>query len=347
MDLNQLNRSITALDQKAMEEAVQHWNNVAKPIGSLGQLEKMVTCIAGIQGTSKVNIEKRALLVLCSDNGVTAQGVAMTPAEVTIIMTEFIAKRRSSVGVMAEYAHTDLFTVDMGMFSHANVGNDLLLDRRVGDGTKDFTQGPAMTRKQAEQAIQIGIDLVRDRKAEGYRLLATGEMGIGNTTTSSAIATVLLGKEVSEVTGPGVGLDEEGLNRKINAITKGIECNKPDANDALDVLGKLGGFDIAAMAGVFIGGAIYHIPVLVDGVISSVAALVASRLCPHIRPYLLASHVSAEPAGSMVLDALGIVPLLHAGMRLGEGTGAVAIIPVLDMAIAVYDKVITYSDIGM
>ena len=345
MDFDKLNANIAPLNEKAMAEAKARWDYTAKPVGSLGELENIVTKLAGISGEAYPSIEKRAVIVLCADNGVTAKGVAMTPPEVTAIMTGFIARHRSAVCIMAQQANAEIITVDMGMFSRIEEKD--LLDRRIADGTKDFTEGPAMTRLQALQAIQVGIDLVENCQKQGFRILATGEMGIGNTSTSSAITAVLLDKDPASVTGRGVGLSDEGLKNKQRMIEAAIKINAPDKNDPLDVLHKLGGFDIAAMCGIFIGGAIYRVPVIVDGFISSVAALTAQRLCPACRDYMLASHASAEPAAAMVSRALGLDPVLHAGMHLGEGTGAVALLPLIDMALAVYKDLFTYGDIGM
>ncbi len=334
-----------ALDQTAMAACRAHWDNIAKPLGSLGLLEDMVARLAGIQGRPEVRIDKRALLVMCADNGVLAQGVAQTPGEITAVMAAVIAAGRSSVCIMADRARAQVHTVDMGMFQalpHAG-----LLDRRIAAGTKDMTQGPAMSREEAQKAILAGVDLVADMKAQGYQILLTGEMGIGNTTTSSALASQLLGLEVEAVTGRGAGLSDEGLDRKIRAIQKAVEVNQPDPDDPLDLLHKLGGFDIAGLCGVFLGAALHGLPVLIDGFISAVSALLALRICPWARQVMLASHLSAEPASRAVLDALGLSPLIQAGMRLGEGTGAVAALPLLDMALDVYRDLITYEAIGM
>ena len=334
MDFDLLNTQIRPLDKEAMDAAKAHWDYTAKPVGSLGELEDIVIKLAGIQKTDRPEISKRAAIVLCADNGVTA------------LMARFIAQRRSAVCLMARQANAETIAVDMGMFQRIT-DEPRLLDRRVADGTSDFTKGPAMTREQALQAIEAGIALANECKAQGHRILATGEMGIGNTTTSSAISAVLLGRSPELVTGRGVGLSDEGLRRKQQVIAKAIEVNAPDPADALDVLHKLGGFDIAAMCGVFLGGALCGLPVIVDGFISSASALTAQRLCPAVKDYMLASHASAEPAASMVSDALGLTPVIHAGMRLGEGTGAVALLPLIDMALTVYNERFTYGDLGM
>jgi nicotinate-nucleotide--dimethylbenzimidazole phosphoribosyltransferase len=343
MDFEKLNSMAGTLCEESMRAASAKWDGVAKPLGSLGRFEETVTRIAGIYGTPDVRIDKKGVLVMCGDNGVLAQGVAMTPGEVTAIMAEFIADGRSSVCRMAKTAGADVIAVDMGMSRRVNA--EKLLDRRVADGTNDFTNGAAMTGPQAAQAINTGIDLVKNCADQGYKILATGEMGIGNTTTSSAIAAVLLGFDPRDVTGRGVGLSNEGIERKITAVKKAILVNSPDKNDAFDVLQKLGGFDIAGLAGIFIGGAVCRIPIIIDGFISSVSALLAVKLCPSVLDFIFPSHLSAEPAGRMVLNALGLEPFLTADMRLGEGTGAVCMFPLLDMALSVYNTACTYADI--
>ena len=345
MDFIELNRAMALPNLQAVNQARTRWDDIAKPVGSLGELEKLLTSIAGITGDAEIPLNKRAVLVFCADNGVLKQGVAQTPPEITGVMAGFIAQKRSSVCIMADYARADVIPVDMGMFSQVDVPD--LLNRRIGDGTADMTAGPAMTRAQGERAIQTGMDLVRDCAEKGYHILATGEMGIGNTTTSSAMAAVLLNQPVEAVTGRGAGLSDEGLIRKQAAIHKAIERNRPDQADPLDVLCKVGGFDIAAMCGVFLGGALYRVPVIVDGFISMVAALCAGRLCPKSRMCMLPSHLSAEPAAKLIAGELAFSPVLHAGMRLGEGTGAVALLPLLDMAAAVYHRLMTYEEIGM
>lgn len=345
MDFQKINDEIRPLDTCTMEKARERWNDIAKPVGSLGKLEDIVVRLAGVSGNAAVPLKRRAVLVLCADNGVLCQGVAQTPGEITATMAGFIAEGRSSVGCMARAAGADVITVDMGMFRR--VEGKGVLDRRVADGTRDMSIGPAMTREQAGQAIQTGMDLVRACKADGYDIIATGEMGIGNTTTSSAIASVLLGRSVDDMTGRGAGLSDAGFLNKKAVIRRSIEINEPDERDAFDVLHKLGGFDIAGLCGVFIGGAAYRVPILIDGLISSVSALIAARLCPAAADYMFASHGSAEPAAALVLNALGLKPLLFADMRLGEGTGAVAALPLLDMALAVYHNLMTFADIGM
>ena len=259
-------------------------------------------------------------------------------------VAENLAARRTSVCRMAQAAHCDVLPVDLGIAGAPVPG---VRDCRIAAGTADFTKGPAMTRAEAVEAIGRGISLTRQLAAEGYGLVATGEMGIGNTTTSSAIAAVLLAQPVQTMTGRGAGLSDAGLARKVDTIRRGIACNAPDPDDVLDVLGKLGGFDIAGLCGMFLGGALAGVPVLMDGFISGVAALCAVRLCPAAAKAVFASHCSTEPAARLVLDALGKTPLLTAGLHLGEGTGAVASIPLWDMALAVYDGCYSFAEGGI
>ena len=345
MNLQQTIQSIQPLDTDAMETAAGRWDSIAKPLHSLGLLEEAIIRIAGMQKTTQVSLSPRALLVFCADNGVVAQGVTQTDQSVTAIVTENFTLGKTSSCVMAKKAGVDLIPVDIGVAKEMKIPG--LLQEKIRMGTDDLTQGPAMRREEAIQAMETGIRLARRLAEKGYRAIATGEMGIGNTTTSAAVAAVLLGRDPSDVTGVGAGLPAKGLIRKVEAIRRGIAVNRPDAGDPLDVLAKVGGLDLAGIAGAFLGGASAGVPVIIDGFISAAAALVAVRLCPVCADYMLASHVSAEPAGQMLLDALGHRAVLHAGMCLGEGTGAVALFPVLDMGLAVYEQMSSFSDIKM
>ena len=326
-ELKALCGAITPPDEAARAAAHAHWASLAKPLGGLGALETMLEAAAALTSSAALDFSKRAVLVLCADNGVVAQGVSQTDSSVTRAVAQNLAARRTSVCQMARTAHCQVVPVDLGMAGPKVPG---VLDCRIADGTQDFTCGPAMSRAEAVDAIGKGVALVRAQKAKGTRLLATGEMGIGNTTTSSAVAAVLLGQPVSLMTGRGAGLSDAGLARKIAAIETGIAVNAPDPADPLDVLAKLGGFDIAGLCGVFLGGAAEGVPVLMDGFISGVAALCAT-----------------EPAARLVLDALGKAPLLTAGLHLGEGTGAVAAIPLWDMALAVYQNCYSFAEGGI
>lgn len=345
MELKALLTKIGPEHTEARERAHQHWCDCAKPLGGLGLLETVLEDIAALTGSAEIDISRRAVLVLCADNGVVAQGVTQTSSAVTAAVAKSLPAGRTSVCRMANVADCRVVPVDMGILDFPETAG--VLSRRIGNGTADMTLGPAMSRAQAEAAVLTGMELVREQKEQGVRLLATGEMGIGNTTSSSAVASVLLDCPVEQVTGRGAGLSDEGLQRKIRAIRRAMEVNRPDRTDVLDVLGKVGGFDIGGMCGMFLGGALYGVPVLIDGFISSVAALCAQRLCPQAGKAMFASHVSAEPAGRLVLDTLGKTPLITAGMHLGEGTGAVAAIPLLDMACAVYRETYSFAECGI
>ena len=341
MTLEEAIAKIKPLDHNAMEIAQKRWDSIAKPLHSLGKLETLLIQIAGITGNAEVDLSRRGLIVMCADNGVVEEGVTQTGQEVTAIVAENFLKYDTSVGVMCKQNHAEIFPVDMGMVTDTKVRTD----HEIAYGTQNMTKGPAMTREQAVKGLEAGIDMVRELNDKGYRILATGEMGIGNTTTSSAVASVLLKQPVEEMTGRGAGLTSEGLVRKINAIKKAITLNKPDPEDAIDVLAKVGGLDIAGMAGVFLGGAVYGIPVVMDGFISCVSALIAMRICPAARDYILASHVSKEPAAHLILENMEKEAIIHADMCLGEGTGAVALFPILDLAAAVYHSMSTFDDI--
>ena len=341
--INRWNEEILPMDKEAIAQARAHWDGIAKPLNGLGKLEDVITRIAGLTGSEMVSINKRAVVVLCADNGIVAEGVTQTDASVTATMAGQVANLKSSVCLMASTARADVFAVDMGMLHRVNGVRDM----HVADGTANMTQGPAMTEAQAVQAIRSGVQLVRELKEAGYRILATGEMGIGNTSTSSALAAVLSGLPVDIVTGRGAGLSNEGLLRKRSAIKRAIEKNQPDPKDALDVLAKLGGFDLAGMVGLYIGAALYRIPILIDGFPSSIAALAAARIAPNCVQAMIASHCSKEPAAQAILKELGLDAVIYADMKLGEGTGAVCMLPLLDAALAVYHSATSFADTGI
>ncbi len=359
---------IQEIDTRICEQAVARWNRIAKPIHSLGLLEDAIVQIAGIQQQAEhVSIEKPALVIMCGDHGVVAEHVTQTGSEVTRVVSENFITGNTSAAVMAKAANVAIFPIDIGIASDGmkesrelKIGS--LMDRRVRKGTGNIVVEPAMTIAECEQAIQIGIDIVRRLKERGYRLIATGEMGIGNTTPSSALAAVLLRQPVEVVTGKGAGLTKQGLEQKCKVIKKAIDRyqNKYRQEDCMEyasrysednrkhivcMMAELGGLELAGMMGLFLGGAIYRVPVLIDGFISAVSALCAIRVNPLVKSYLLASHVSNEPAGMLVLEALEVVPFLTCRMCLGEGTGALTAIPILRMASAVYEEMSTFEEI--
>ena len=363
-------RGIRPADEEAAARCRARWNCIAKPLYGLGVLEDLVVRIAAAQGTDQVDISRKGLVVFCADNGVVDEGVSQTGQEVTAIVAENFIDGKSCTAIMCKRAGADLYPVDVGIA----VDTPRVEKRKCRRGTANMTKGPAMTREEAVFAIEAGISKAQELEEAGYRILASGEMGIGNTTTSTAVTAVLLGLDPTEVTGRGAGLSDEGLRKKIDAIHHAIAVNQPDPEDPLDVLSKVGGFDIAALTGLFLGGASRRVPVVIDGVISAAAALIAARLVPSCRDYMLPSHISEEPASMAVMTALGFIPekqetkqgkadrekdsmkkvpgpavspILHAGMHLGEGTGAVALFPLLDMAVDIYYKMDTFEGIAV
>ncbi|MEY8338390.1 nicotinate-nucleotide--dimethylbenzimidazole phosphoribosyltransferase [Lachnospiraceae bacterium 62-35] len=347
ISLKELLSLVIPPDKEAEKQAAARWNAVAHPLHSLGVLEEDVIRIAGMKGTPAMELGKKALVVMCADNGIVEEGVTQTGREVTAIVTENFTRGNTCSCIMAEYGKVDVFPVDVGVAEPLEHCGDKypLIKKKIRSGTASFRKGPAMTVRQAEEAVMTGIFLVKELKEKGYGIIATGEMGIGNTTTSSAVLSVLLSLEPEAVTGRGAGLSDEGLERKIELVCQGIAFNQPDKEDGLDVLAKVGGLDLAGMAGLFLGGAIWRVPIVVDGLISGAAALAAKTICPEAADYMLASHISPEPAGRMILSALGLKPVIDAEMCLGEGTGALAFLPLLDMAISIYRQMSTFKEI--
>lgn len=323
--------TVRGLDEEAMEKCRKRWLNIAKPLFGLGRLEDAIIQMAGITGNENISIDKKALIVMCADNGVVEEGVSQTDSSVTAVVTDNFADMKTSACLMSRKAGVDVFPIDIGVHTKTKVFTD-----KVAWGTKNMAKGPAMTREEAQASIEAGIRAARRCKEAGYQILLTGEMGIGNTTTSSAVVSVLLGREPEEVTGKGAGLSDEGLIRKQQVIKRAIALNQPDREDPLDVLSKVGGLDIGGLAGVFLGGAMCRLPVVMDGFISAAAALLASRMEPGVLDYILPSHMSGEAGMKLILKELGKEPFLNCGMKLGEGTGAVALMPLLDMTLEVY-----------
>lgn len=336
---------MTPPDKDAEAAAKARFDSIAKPLNSLGLLETSVIRLAGIQGTPDVNLSKRCAVIFCADNGVVNEGVTQTGSEVTALVAKEIASGKSNISRMAQLANADVFAVDIGM--NTNVEGCGIINRKISCGTNSILRGPAMSKSQAEQAILAGVELVRERRDKGYNIIVSGEMGIGNTTTSSAVAAVLLDRRPIEVTGRGSGLTNDAYVRKIKVVSAAIAVNQPDRNDPLDILSKLGGYDIAGMTGMFLGAGIYHLPVVIDGLISSVAAVLAAKICPDAVNFMFASHVSKEPAGQMLLDLLGLKPMLHCEMCLGEGTGGVLLLSLIDSALSVYREAHTFEEISM
>lgn len=332
-------------DAAAAEAARARWDSVAKPLGSLGLLEEALVRVAAISGSAEIRLDRRALLVFCADHGVAARGVTQCGSEVTARVAEALAEGRSSVSPLAAYARCRVVPVDMGMRDFP--GHPGVLNLRVKNGTDDLSLGPAMSRADCLLAIERGAALTEKLAGEGTELLAVGEMGIGNTTAAAALACALLGLSPEQAVGRGAGLSSAGLERKRRAVQRALEVNRTDPRDTVGVLSALGGLEIAAMCGAFLGAAACRTPVIVDGVISAAAALCAVRLCPAAGDAMLASHVSKEPVGKALLGAIGLRAPLDAGMYLGEGTGAVLLMPLLDMALRLYDSGQSFERLGI
>ncbi len=338
-------KNIKPLDKSSIEKAKKRFLNIAIPLGSLGLLQDAIIQLAGIQENEKPDISKRAVIVFCADNGVVAQGVTQCGQEVTAIVTENLNRGQTSVCLMADAINIDVIPVDIGVAKDVN--GEKIRKCKIRYGTADMTQEPAMTRQQAISAIETGIKIAVECKNDNYKLLCLGEMGIGNTTTTAAVTSVLLELQPEMVTGRGAGLSSDGLTRKIKVIKTAIDLHKPNPNDIIDTLYKVGGLDICGMVGAYLGGAYCRIPVVADGVIACVAALCAVRLCPAARDYIIVSHKSDEPAGEKLLDALNAKPFIDAKMRLGEGTGAVAAVSLLDLALAPYLRMASFDEINI
>ncbi len=321
-------------DEECRKQVLRNWDSVSKPLDGMGKFEAITAQIGAICGTDNIDIAKKAVIIMCADNGVVEEGISQSGQEVTAIVAEHMAAQATSVGKMAVSIGADTIPVDIGINREMNVTG--LLPKKVRFGTGNFRQEPAMTEQEAIRAIAVGIEMVYSCKEAGYHILGTGEMGIGNTTTSSAVAAALLSCEVDKVTGRGAGLSEEGLLRKRQVISEAIEKYGLRNADALTVLRTVGGLDIAGLVGVCMGGALFHIPVVLDGVISMVAALVAERLLPGVKAYLIPSHTGKEPASKYLEKALNFEPVIDARLALGEGTGAVMMFGLLDIALSVY-----------
>ena len=340
---------IDPFNTERYEEIRSKWDSVAKPLGSLGRFEEITARIGAIHDSSEIDIRKRAVIMMCADNGIVFEGVSQSGQDVTAAVAEWMGRGESSVCKMAKIAKADTIPVDVGINMEGSPRG--VLDRKVMKGTRNFALEPAMTEDECMQAIDAGIDVVADCSARGYKLLATGEMGIGNTTTSSALAAALLGLDAAEVTGRGAGLSTAGLRRKVSVVQDALDrycySDEEDIESpeyTAEMLACMGGLDIAGMAGVFIGGAIYHIPVIIDGFISAVAALVADRLVPGTRDYMIASHIGKEPGMKFILEILGLEPVIDGMLALGEGTGAVMLMPLLDTALSLYSDGLSFSE---
>lgn len=343
--LEKLIAQIGDLNEEAMTAAQERQNSLTKPPGSLGVLEEVAIQIAGIMGTPVPAISGKAVLVMAGDHGVVEEGVSVWPSEVTVQMLQNFIDGGAAINVLARHAGAEVVLVDVGVKGQLDLPD--VYHCKVSSGTANITKGPAMTKEEAAKAIQVGFSQAQAVIDRGVNLIATGDMGIGNTTPSSAILAAFSGMPVAKVIGRGTGLNDEGLQKKIVAVKKALSVNKPDPRDALDVLCKVGGLEIAAIAGVILGAAAGRVPVLIDGFISGAGALVAGKLVPKAKDFMLASHLSEEPGHRYMLELLDIKPILQMRMRLGEGTGAVLAMPVVEAACKIQAEMATFQSAGV
>jgi nicotinate-nucleotide--dimethylbenzimidazole phosphoribosyltransferase len=345
---------IGPLDEAARVATVEHLDQLTKPRGSLGRLEELAIQLAGITGELAPTFDRRAIVVATADHGVTAQGVSAYPSEVTAQMVANFVAGGAAINVLARMAHAEVLVVDVGVASADSVqasapsqAGGRLLTRRIRPGTADLSVGPAMSRDEAIAAVDVGLDIARQLVGEGVRLVGLGEMGIGNTTAASSIVAALTGLPPSEVTGRGTGVDDATWRHKIAVIERGLDVNHPDPVDPVGVLAAVGGLEIALLTGLALGAAAEGIPVIADGFITGAAALVAARLCPALPLRLIAAHRSVEPGHTVVLDDLGLRPLLDLGLRLGEGTGAALAMTLVDAAVHIRDEMANFESAGV
>lgn len=345
-----MNQYVTIVDgiqganRDAIKQAQAYMDSLIKPLGSLGKLETIAVKMAGITGQVHNHLEKKCTIVMVADNGICVEGVTCTPQEITLIQGINMTRGICGMGVLSNYAGADIKVVDIGI--NGDYRNTSIVNRKIMYGTKNFAKGPAMTREEAIQAIEVGMDMAHMAKEEGYQLLGTGEMGIGNTSSTSAVLMAMTGLSADLAVGKGGGLTDEGLAKKKKVLTDALKLNKPNPNDPIDILSKVGGLDIAGMTGCFLGAAYHRLPIVIDGVISALAALVATKINPLVRDYIFTSHRSKEPAYDLISKELGMEPMLDMDMRLGEGTGCTLAYSILGAACAVMNNMATFEQIN-
>lgn len=338
-----------ALDQEAMAGARDHLDGLTKPPGSLGRLEELTVALAGITGRSGPSMARRAIVVAAGDHGVARRGVSAYPSDVTAQMIANFVGGGAAINVLAEGAGASLTVVDVGVAGQiaaplsGGERGGRLIRARIRPGTADMTQGPAMTRAEALGSIDVGLEIVADLRASGVELVGIGDMGIGNTTAASAIVAVLTGRTPAAVTGRGTGIDDATYGRKVAVIERAIARNAPDPTDPVGVLATVGGLEIGALVGVILGAVAGRMPLVLDGFITGAAALLAAGLAPRVAERVIAAHRSVEPGHAVVLDRLGLRPLLDLDLRLGEGTGAALAIGLIDAAVRLRDGMATFE----
>lgn len=341
-DLNEIILGITDLDAEHMKAAQERQNTLTKPAGSLGVLEQISIRLAGMARSTQPEIRKKTVIVMAGDHGITEEGVSAYPSDVTAQMVYNFAAGGAAVNVLAKEAGADVVVVDVGV--NQVIDHKRVIAKKVRPGTANMTKGPAMTREEALAAIFVGVEVAEEVVAKGASLIATGDMGIGNTSASSAIISILGSIGLEDIVGRGTGVDDEGLDRKLLAIRKAINVNKPQRQDPLDVLHKVGGLEIAGLSGVILACARRRTPVVIDGFISSAAALLAAKIAPKSVNYMIASHLSAESGHSLALAEVGLTPMLHMNMRLGEGTGAVIAMNIIHSAAKLMRDMATFEE---
>ena len=346
MTIEHLITRIQPLDQEAMAAARARQDMLTKPQGSLGRLESLSIQLAGITGQARPRIEHKVVTVMAGDHGVVAEGVSAFPQEVTPQMVLNFLFGGAAINVLAKHVGARVVIVDMGVAAEMQA-HPQLVSRRVAAGTANIARGPAMTHDQAEQSILSGAEVVEAEIARGLDILATGDMGIGNTTPSAAIACAVTGRTPSEIVGRGTGVDNDGLKRKVQAVEDALRINRPNPNDGLELLSKIGGFEIGGLAGAILGAAAHRRPVVIDGFISTAAAIIAVTLAPQVREYLIAAHCSQELGHRLMMDWLGVAPLLDMHMRLGEGTGAALAMSVVEASCKILDEMATFGEAGV
>ena len=346
MKLEEIIKDIHPLDEAAMRAARARQDVLTKPPGSLGRLEELSILLAGMKADPFPVVERKSVIVMAADHGVTREGVSAYPSDVTAQMVLNFLRGGAAINVLARQAGARVTIVDIGVAAEFEPLPGLIR-RKVMCGTRSLAQGPAMSREEAEQAIQVGMDILNEEVAHGLDIVATGDMGIGNTTPSSAIVAALTGFPVAQVVGRGTGIDDEGLERKIKVIEHGLTVNQPRPDDPMDVLHKVGGLEIAGLAGVMIAAAHRRIPVVVDGFISTAAAMIAVGLAPGVRDYLIASHQSVEIGHQAMLKHLNLTPMLDLNMRLGEGTGAALAFHLIEASARILREMATFGEAGV
>lgn len=343
--IENISRNIYPLEKKYMQQAQARLDRLIKPTGSLGKMESICAQLAGIYGKKYFDTSKKIIISFAGDHGVYEEGVAPDPQNITILQFQNFPKRINGVGTISKFVGADVLAVDVGINCDEKIEG--VLDYKIRKGTSNMAKGPAMTRKEAEKCISIGIEMAEKCIQDDYTVIGIGEMGIANTTPSTAIISVFADCDPKEITGMGAGLKKELIMHKADVIRKSIDLNKPNPKDAIDVLSKVGGFEIGAMAGVIIGCAANRIPVVLDGFISYAAALLAYHINPKTKEYMIASHLSAEPGAKKALDMMGLKAFLDMDMRLGEGSGAALAFNIIEASNYVYKNMATFDEIDM